>query len=89
MRHKTAPWKKLLFKTGVWLISEIVLNAVGTDTLADYGEFVFDMERLLDATSYTPVAVCHFQSSDARDQVTPSTHSEADFRFAWKVCQEG
>lgn len=51
MPHKTAPWKKILFKTSVWLVSEIVLNAVGTDTLADYGEFVFDMQPCLQMVS--------------------------------------
>ena len=35
-------WKILLTKTIIWLASEILLNSIGLDTLADYSEFVFD-----------------------------------------------
>lgn len=46
--RKSTYWKKVAVKTSVWIVSEIVLNLVGTDSLADYGEFVFDMQRLSD-----------------------------------------
>jgi len=35
-------WKKLIIKIAAWLFAEILLNFLGLDTLADYGEFVFD-----------------------------------------------
>ena len=35
-------WKKLLAKTVIWLAAEILLNFLGVDDLADYGEFIFD-----------------------------------------------
>jgi hypothetical protein len=35
--------KKIL----TWLVAEIVLNAVGLDTLADYSEFVFEHHPLM------------------------------------------
>lgn len=39
--------KKLLAKMLVWLAAEILLNFLGLDNLADYGEFVF--ERNIDS----------------------------------------
>ncbi len=35
-------WKKLLTSSLIWLTAEIFLNCIGLDTVADYGEFVFD-----------------------------------------------
>ena len=34
-------WKILLTKSLIWLFVEIFLNFIGLDTIADYGEFVF------------------------------------------------
>ncbi len=42
--------KKLLLKTVVWLVAEILLNFLGLDNLADYSEFIFDRD----------VVVCQF-----------------------------
>ena len=39
-------WKTLLTKTLIWLTAEIVLNSMGLDTLADYSEFVFDLNTI-------------------------------------------
>jgi len=33
-------WKRLLVKTTLWLVMEIIMNFLGLDNLADYGEFV-------------------------------------------------
>ena len=33
-------WQKLLVKTSFWLATEIVLNLIGIDDLADYSEFL-------------------------------------------------
>ena len=35
-------WKKLLILITIWLCSEIVLNFIGWDDLADYGEYIFE-----------------------------------------------
>ncbi|HEY9727646.1 MAG TPA: hypothetical protein V6D50_14440 [Chroococcales cyanobacterium] len=35
-------WKKVFVKTTIWLVTEIVLNLVGLDNLADYSEFIFE-----------------------------------------------
>jgi hypothetical protein len=35
-------WKKLLIRVSLWLVTEISLNCLGLDTLADYSEFVFE-----------------------------------------------
>ena len=34
-------WKKLLAKTLVWVVAEILLTFLGLDNLADYSEFIF------------------------------------------------
>jgi hypothetical protein len=39
-------WKKLLSQIMVWLVVEIILNLLGLDNLADYGEFVFDKDAI-------------------------------------------
>ena len=35
-------WRKLLVKTSFWLATEIILNLVGIDDLADYSEFIYE-----------------------------------------------
>ncbi len=37
-----AMWKQSLSRAIVWLATEIILNCVGLDDLADYSEFVFE-----------------------------------------------
>ena len=39
-------WKKLLSNSLIWLSSEILLNCMGVDTIADYSEFVFDINNI-------------------------------------------
>ena len=34
-------WKKAVLKTGFWLATEIWLNLIGLDNIADYSEFIF------------------------------------------------
>lgn len=38
-----AQWKPLFVKILVWLVAEVLLNVLGLDTLADYGEFRLGM----------------------------------------------
>jgi hypothetical protein len=33
-------WKKLFLSATVWLMTEIILNFLGLDNLADYDEFI-------------------------------------------------
>lgn len=37
-------WRKLIIKTAVWLIAEILLSLLGIDDIADYSEFVFERD---------------------------------------------
>jgi preprotein translocase subunit SecG len=39
-----AHWQKFILKVTMWLMVEILLNILGLDNLADYGEFVFHRE---------------------------------------------
>ena len=38
-------WRKLLVKTSFWLATEIILNLVGIDDLADYSEFIYEKQN--------------------------------------------
>jgi hypothetical protein len=40
-------WKNLLLKTAIWIFVEIILNFVGLDSLADYSEFVFERQIII------------------------------------------
>ena len=35
-------WQKLLVKTSFWLATEIILNLIRIDDLADYSEIVYE-----------------------------------------------
>lgn len=35
-------WRKLLVKSSFWLATEILLNLIGIDDLADYSEFIYE-----------------------------------------------
>ena len=37
-------WKKIWVKATFWLATELVLNLLGLDNLADYSEFLFEQE---------------------------------------------
>ena len=43
---KSPQWQKLFFKLMFWLVLEILLNLMGLDDVADYGEFVFNDENI-------------------------------------------
>ncbi len=47
MHPMNVQWKKLLARTTVWLLAEISLNLIGLDDLADYGEFVFERNQIV------------------------------------------
>ncbi len=46
MKTKQIKWKKILIRMTLWLITEVVLNSVGLDNLADYSEFVFERNTI-------------------------------------------
>jgi hypothetical protein len=33
-------WKNVLLKIILWLVTEMLLNLLGLDSIADYGEFI-------------------------------------------------
>lgn len=35
-------WRKLLVKISFWLATELILNSIGIDDLADYSEFIYE-----------------------------------------------
>jgi hypothetical protein len=39
--------KKVLVKTVLWVVTEVMLNLLNLDTLADYSEFLFETEGSL------------------------------------------
>lgn len=40
-------------RIAVWLFAEVVLNALGTDDMADYSEYVFKSKNLLASQQLT------------------------------------
>lgn len=40
-------WKKLVVKVGVWIALEMFFGYVGVDTIADYGEFIFERNFII------------------------------------------
>jgi MFS superfamily sulfate permease-like transporter len=56
MKTQRIQWKTLLVRTTLWLITEVVLNAVGLDNLADYGEFVFERNTIAQGAAAKPIA---------------------------------
>ena len=53
MNFNNIRWQKLLVKTTVWLVAEILLTLLGIDHLADYSEFVFEKNIIvLISTNY-------------------------------------
>jgi hypothetical protein len=37
-------WQRIWLKATFWLLTEILLNLLGLDNLADYSEFLFEQE---------------------------------------------
>jgi len=52
-------WQTLFVKVTVWLSAEILLGMMGLDNLADYSEFVFQRQVLVQMTetlAYSPLS---------------------------------
>lgn len=41
--------QSIVLRIAVWVLAEVVLTAIGTDDIADYGEYVFKVRGLLTA----------------------------------------
>ena len=39
--------QSVVLRIAVWLFTEVILTAIGTDDIADYGEYVFKVKDLL------------------------------------------
>jgi hypothetical protein len=39
--------QSVFIRAAVWLLAEVSLTAIGTDDLADYGEYIFKVKDLL------------------------------------------
>lgn len=55
-------WSKLFIKITGWLLVELLLNAVGLDTLADYSEYLFTTKETIEkrAEERTPIQTDEF-----------------------------
>lgn len=53
-------WKNLVNRTGFWLATEIWLNLLGLDNLADYSEFLFGQDLELQKRNHRTVKVTNF-----------------------------
>ncbi|GAB4527351.1 MAG: hypothetical protein Tsb0014_08030 [Pleurocapsa sp.] len=47
-------WHKLIANLLIWAISEITLNFIGLDTLADYSEFIFEKHPVIEVNYTIP-----------------------------------
>lgn len=47
--------QSLTLKTAIWFVAEILLTVIGTDDLADYGEYVFKVRDSLPSQQITLV----------------------------------
>lgn len=51
MQTQQIKWKKLLISLLFWLLTEILLNILGLDNLADYSEFI-NHQKFIAACSF-------------------------------------
>ena len=49
-------WSRVVVRSIVWLMSEIILSAIGIDDWADYSEYLFELDRAL-AVCRTPIVI--------------------------------
>lgn len=43
---RAVKWKKLVLRVSFWLALEVFFGYVGTDTIADYSEFIFERNSI-------------------------------------------
>ena len=60
MTNNKTIWKKVAYKTGVWLAAEIWLNVIGLDNIADYSEFIFAQDLNLNFKNRRTVKITEY-----------------------------
>lgn len=50
-------WKSLFFKIILWMLTEMLLNLLGLDSIADYGEFVMGRHLANENTMNSAIVV--------------------------------
>ena len=60
MTNDKTIWKKVVYKTGVWLAAEIWLNVIGLDNIADYSEFIFAQDLDLNYKNRRTIEVIEY-----------------------------
>ncbi len=60
MTNDKTIWRKVVYKTGVWLAAEIWLNLIGLDNIADYSEFIFAQDSELNKKNRRTVKVIEY-----------------------------
>jgi hypothetical protein len=65
-------WKTFFIKLSVWIASEILLNFLGLDNLADYSEFVFEQ----DLTYHSQVTTLNWRTINGYANREKSTLSQ-------------
>ena len=60
MTNNKTIWKIVIYKTGFWLAAEVWLNLIGLDDIADYSEFIFAQDFLLNAKNRRTVKVTEY-----------------------------
>ena len=60
MINDKTTWKKVIYKTGVWLAVEIWLNVIGLDNIADYSEFIFAQDLNLNRKNRRTVKIIEY-----------------------------
>ena len=58
-------WKRMWVKASIWLVTEIILNLLGLDNLADYSEFIFEQEVTFAMSQPQITVVTLFQQPQA------------------------
>ncbi len=66
-------WKQIWVKATIWLVTEIILNLLGLDNLADYSEFIFEQEFAIAARQPQATVVVLYRQ--------PPSYAAAPYRF--------
>lgn len=53
-------WKQAAYKTGMWLATEVWLNLIGLDNIADYCEFIFTQDSDLNLKNRRTVKITEY-----------------------------
>ena len=55
-------WRQLLINLVVWAIAEIMLNLIGLETLANYGEYLGDHDKVVQSISSSIIIIYRIPS---------------------------